>query len=187
MFALLDIRLTPLTVLLGQEMCCKSLKITSPDRICHFVITKTTTGSWKVILLTRKQHCENVSLFLNLCYKKIPQHESFLSQLHLQMTEKCGGVFCSERWKLDTHRVWKSEESSLVLSILLVWAAALWIIRKTFLMHERFTWILRVLKALRVKKGGLCRISPSESTLTHHTRMATLISGFLNRSSQTSG
>lgn len=70
MFALLDIRLTPLTVLLGQEMCCKSLKITSPDRICHFVITKTTTGSWKVILLTRKQHCENVSLFLNLCYKK---------------------------------------------------------------------------------------------------------------------
>lgn len=40
MFALLDIRLTPLTVLLGQKMCCKSLKITSPDRICHFVITK---------------------------------------------------------------------------------------------------------------------------------------------------
>lgn len=106
MFALLDIRLTPLTVLLGQKTCCKSLKITSPDRICHFVITKTTTGSWKVLLLTRKQHCENVSLFLNLCYKKIPQHESFLSQLHLQMTEKCGGVFCSERWKLDTHRVW---------------------------------------------------------------------------------
>lgn len=121
MFVLLDIRLTPLTVLLGQKTCCKSLKITSPDRICHFVITKNDNRQLKSYFTYQKAALWETTVrtflfFLTCATKKntstweFPLPVTFANDWEVQRS-----ILLCQRWKLDTHRV--SHISKVAVSV----------------------------------------------------------------------